>query len=88
MKLQLLNKDKNPFRILETERKMDPNTDWGWKKRSFDDDSDDDVNAVDDETEVEKRSKYSNNYYIPYKYRQPHSLASTSYRWVRQRVRR
>lgn len=55
-------------------------TDWGWKKRSMDDDGDDDANAVDDETDVDKRSKYSNNYYIPYKYRQPHSLASTSFR--------
>jgi hypothetical protein len=55
-------------------------TDWGWKKRSMEDDSDDDVIAVDDETDVDKRSKYSNNYYLPYKYRQPHSLASTSYR--------
>jgi len=53
-------------------------TDWGWKKRSEDDV--DDLSGVDDDADVDKRSnKMHNSYYTPYRYRQPYSLASTSY---------
>ena len=31
MKLELLNKNGIAFKMLETERRMEPDTDWGWK---------------------------------------------------------
>jgi hypothetical protein len=52
-------------------------TDWGWKKRSDDEEEDDAVNA--DDADVDKRSKIHNSYYTPYKYRQPYSLAYAAY---------
>ena len=59
-------------------------TDWGWRKRSDDEDEGLTIPA-DEDTDVDKRSKVHNSYYTPYRYRQPYSLASTSYmpyKWV------
>ena len=54
-------------------------TEWGWKKRSDDGSEYEDLSLGDEDTDVDKRSKSHNSYYTPYKYRQPYSLASTSY---------